>query len=157
MTITALPSQIQPVTNKRNAVMIQTYMSDLLGVTPDRGIIRFLGIPEDYLATNGNTVQGEIDNLSKDSSEDTTDTKRSNTLRRGRSRKSSKPEKLNLQARSRPGTSDKIPSPALQSPPVPDMPREMSPMDKKAEKVQKMGRRRSFLAMFSGNKQKSGI
>ncbi|KAL8713437.1 MAG: hypothetical protein Q9225_006781 [Loekoesia sp. 1 TL-2023] len=151
ITITALPSQIQPVTNKRNAVMIQTFMSELLGVTPDRGIIRFVGISEEYLATNGNTVQGEIDNLSKESSEDTTDTKRSNTLRRGRSRKSSKPEKLNLQERSRPGTSDKIPSPALQSPP---MPREMSPLDKKAEKVHKMGRRRSFLAMFSGNKHK---
>ncbi|KAL9596076.1 MAG: hypothetical protein Q9219_006024 [cf. Caloplaca sp. 3 TL-2023] len=154
MTITALPSQIQPVTNKRNAVMIQTFMADLLGVTPDRGIIRFVGISEEYLATNGNTIQGEIDNLSKESSEDTTDTKRSNTLRRGRSRKSSKPEKLNLQERSRPGTSDRIQSPPLQSPPIPAIPREMSPLDRKAEKVQKMGRRRSFLAMFSGNKQK---
>ncbi|KAL8834989.1 MAG: hypothetical protein Q9170_003510 [Blastenia crenularia] len=154
ITITALPSQLQPVTNKRNAVMIQNFMADLLGVTPDRGIIRFVGISEEYLATNGNTIQGEIDNMSKETSEDTTDTKRSNTLRRGRSRKTSKPEKLNLQERSRPGTSDKIPSPGLQSPPIPAMPREMSPLDKKAEKVRKMGRRRSFLAMFSGNKQK---
>ncbi|KAL8939805.1 MAG: hypothetical protein Q9216_003156 [Gyalolechia sp. 2 TL-2023] len=155
ITITALPSQLQPVTNKRNSVMIQTFMSELLGVTPDRGIIRFVGISEEYLATNGNTVQGEIDNLSKGSSEDTTDTKRSNTLRRGRSRKSSRPEKLNLHMeRSRPVTSDNAPSPVLQSPPLPDMPREMSPLDRRAEKVQKMGRRRSFLAMFSGNKQK---
>ncbi|KAI4189041.1 MAG: hypothetical protein L6R41_001744 [Letrouitia leprolyta] len=158
ITITALPSQLQPTTNKRNTVVIQTFLSDLLGVLPDRGIIRFVPIAEEYLATNGNTVQGEIDNLSKDSSEDTTDTnKRSNTLLgRGRSRKSSRPEKLNLQKeRSRPQTSDsKVPSPALQSPPVPDMPREMSPMDRRAEKVRKMGRRRSFLAMISGGKQK---
>ncbi|KAL9004441.1 MAG: hypothetical protein Q9188_002740 [Gyalolechia gomerana] len=155
ITITALPSQVQPVTNKRNAVMIQTFMSELLGVTPDRGIIRFVGISEEYLATNGNTVQGEIDNLSRGSSEDTTDTKRSNAVRSGRSRKSLRPEKLNLQLeRSRPVTSDKVPSPALQSPPLPEMPREMSPLDKRAEKIQKMGRRKSFLAMFSGNKQR---
>lgn len=135
--------------------MIQTFMSELLGVSPDRGIIRFVGISEEYLATNGNTVQGEIDNLSRGSSEDTTDTKRSNGLRSGRSRKSLRPEKLNLQLeRSRPVTSDKVPSPALQSPPLPEMPREMSPLDKRAQKIQKMGRRKSFLAMFSGNKQR---
>ncbi|KAL8933602.1 MAG: hypothetical protein Q9211_005689 [Gyalolechia sp. 1 TL-2023] len=158
ITITALPSQLQPVTNKRNAAMIQTFMSELLGVTPDRGIIRFVGISEEYLATNGNTVQGEIDNLSKDSSEDTTDTKRSTPLRRGRSRKSSRPEKLNLQLeRSRPVTSDKVASPASRGPPLPDMPREMTPLDKRAEKVQKMGRRKSFLALFSGNKPKIAV
>ncbi|KAL9010169.1 MAG: hypothetical protein Q9173_004869 [Seirophora scorigena] len=150
MTITALPAQIQPVTNKRNAAMIQTFMSELLGVTPDRGIIRFIGISEEYLATNGNTVQGEIDNLTKDASEDSTDNKRSSTLRRGRSRKPS----LVLQERSRPGTSDNISSPPLMSPPLPAIPREQSPLDMKVEKVQRMGRRRSFLTLFSGNKQK---
>lgn len=160
VTITALPSQMQPTTNKRNTVVIQNFLSDLLGVLPDRGIIRYVPIAEEYLATNGNTVQGEIDNLCKDSGEDTmdnTNNKRSNTLLgRGRSRKASRPEKLNLQPeRSRPATSDnKMPSPPLQSPPVPDMPREMSPMDRRAGKVRKMGRRRSFMAMFSGNKQK---
>lgn len=134
--------------------MIQNYISDLLGVNPDRGIVRFIGIAEEYLATNGMTMQGEIDNLGKESSEESTENKRSNTLRRGRSRKASKPEKLNLQERSRSGTRDNLSSPALRSPPLPAIPREMSPMDKKAEKVQKMGRRRSFLAMFSGNKPK---
>ncbi|KAI4139355.1 MAG: hypothetical protein L6R39_006328 [Caloplaca ligustica] len=157
ITITALPSQIQPVTNKRNAVMIQTYMSDLLGVTPDRGIVRFVGISEEYLATNGNTVQGEIDNMGKETSEDSGENKRSNTLRRGRSRKSSKPEKLNLQERTRPATSDQASGSALMSPPLPAMPRELSPLDKKAGKVQRMGRRRSFLAMFSGNRQKASV
>ncbi|KAL8949088.1 MAG: hypothetical protein Q9222_004778 [Ikaeria aurantiellina] len=165
MTITALPSQIQPVTNKRNAVMIQTFMSDSLGVTPDRGIVRFVGISEEYLATNGNTVLGEIENLSKNSSEDSNgavERKQSKSVRRGLSRKSSKPEKLKLQPQerfSRPGTSDnKMASPpfqpALKSPPIPEMPREPSPMDRKAEKVQKIGRRRSFLAMFAGNKNR---
>ncbi|KAL9016028.1 MAG: hypothetical protein Q9185_006594 [Variospora sp. 1 TL-2023] len=157
ITITALPSQIQPVTNKRNAVMIQTFMSELLGVTPDRGIIRFNGICEEYLATNGTTLQGEIDNLAKESSEDTTDNKRSNTLRSGRSRKYSRPEKLILQERSRPGTSDNLSSPPLTSPSLPVISREQSPLDKKAEKVQRMGRRKSFLAMFSGNKQKIAV
>ncbi|KAL8917231.1 MAG: hypothetical protein Q9208_008070 [Pyrenodesmia sp. 3 TL-2023] len=156
ITITALPSQVQSVTNKRNAAMIQTFMSDLLGVAPDRGIVRFVGISEEHLATNGTTVLGEIDNLTKESGEDPTENKRSTTLRRGRSRKASKPEKLNLQERSRPGTSNNYSSPALVSPSLPSLAREQSPLDKKTEKVQKMGRRRSFLAMFSGNKQRVG-
>ncbi|KAL8698361.1 MAG: hypothetical protein Q9201_006618 [Fulgogasparrea decipioides] len=156
MTITALPSQIQPVTNKRNAVMIQTFMSDSLGVNPDRGVVRFVAMPEENLATNGNTVLGEIENLNREISEENgADAKRSGTLRRKLSRQVSRPEKLYLQERSRPGTSDRVPSPALKSPSIPAMPEEAGPMDKKAERMRKMGRRRSFLAMFAGNRPKT--
>lgn len=156
MTITALPTQIQPTTNKRNAVMIQTFMGDSLGVTPERGVVRFVGIAEEYLATNGNTVLGEIENLSKESSEDSANgTQRSGTLRRGRSRRSSKPEKLSMPLMSRPGTSDnKVISPPIRSPPISALPEETGPLDKKAEKVPRMGRRRSFLALFAGNRNK---
>lgn len=161
MTITALPSEIKPVTNKRNAVMIQTFMTDSLAVTPDRGVVRFVPIQEEYLATNGTTVLGEIENLSRETNEGNggadTSSKRSGTLRRKLSRQTSRPEKLNLQQqRSRPGTSEQLPSPALKSPPIPAMPEDMiGPMDKKAEKVRKMGRRRSFMAMFAGNRPKT--
>ncbi|KAL8676659.1 MAG: hypothetical protein Q9186_006843 [Xanthomendoza sp. 1 TL-2023] len=156
MTITALPTQIQPTTNKRNAVMMQKFMAESLGVTPERGVVRFVGIAEEYLATNGNTVLGEIENMSKESSEDSANgTQRTGTLRRGRSRRSSKPEKLQMPLNSRPGTSDvKITSPQQMSPPIPARSEEAIPMDKKPEKVQRMGRRRSFLALFAGNRNK---
>ena len=158
MTITALPSQIQPTTNKRNSVMTQTFMADSLGVTPERGVIRFVGIAEEYLATNGNTVLGEIENLSKDSGEDSANgAQRSGTVRRGRSRRSSKAEKMHIPL-SRPATSDnKLISPPSRSPPIPNMPADQSPLDMKAAKVQKMGRRRSFLAMFAGNRSKVAL
>ncbi|KAL8860843.1 MAG: hypothetical protein Q9178_002873 [Gyalolechia marmorata] len=168
MTITALPSQIQPTTNKRNAVMMQTFMADSLGVTPERGVVRFVGISEEYLATNGNTVLGDIENLSKESSEDSANgAQRSGTLRRGRSRRSSKPERLQIPL-TRPATSDSkvispplksppLKSPPLKSPPIPAMPEEPNPLDKRAEKVHRMGRRRSFLAMFAGNRSKVAI
>ncbi|KAL8980197.1 MAG: hypothetical protein Q9205_004651 [Flavoplaca limonia] len=158
MTITALPSQIQPTTNKRNAVMMQTFMADSLGVTPERGVIRFVGIAEEYLATNGNTVLGEIENLSRDSGEDGANgAQRSGTVRRGRSRRSSKAEKNQIPL-SRPATSDnKLISPPPRSPPIPKMPEDQSPLDMKAAKVQKMGRRRSFLAIFAGNKSKVAL
>ncbi|KAL9038454.1 MAG: hypothetical protein Q9214_005273 [Letrouitia sp. 1 TL-2023] len=149
MTITALPSQIQPVTNKRNSALVQAFMADSLGVTPDRGVVRFVPVAEEDLATNGTTVLGEIETLRQDSGEENRETTRSNTIRRGRSRKASRPERLNIQERSRPGTSsDHVPTPPLLSPPVPAIPTEKSPWDKKAEKVQRMGRRRSFLALF---------
>ncbi|KAL8816423.1 MAG: hypothetical protein Q9223_004563 [Gallowayella weberi] len=146
MTITALPTQIQPTTNKRNTVMIQKFMADSLGVTPERGVVRFVGIAEEYLATNGNTVLGEIENMGKEASEDSANgTQRTGTLRRARSRRSSKPEKLQMPFNSRPGTSDnKVTSPQRMSPPIPTIP----------EKVPRMGRRRSFLALFAGNRNK---
>lgn len=45
-------------------------MRESLGVPPDRGIVRFIGVAEEYLATNGVTILGEIENLSKNSSDD---------------------------------------------------------------------------------------
>ena len=135
--------------------MIQNFMSDSLGVMPDRGLVRFVSVGEEYLATNGTTVLGEIETLSRQMCEEGSgiETKRSNTIKRVVSRKASKPEKLNLipsnRERSRPATSDgKLPTPPLQSPPIPKIPTDLSPLDKKAVKVQKMGRRRSILAMF---------
>lgn len=65
LTVTALPVQIQPTINKRNAALIQSFMSDTLGVTPDRGIIRFQTIPEENMAISGRTILGEIERLEK--------------------------------------------------------------------------------------------
>ncbi|KAH0148371.1 hypothetical protein KCU86_g22352, partial [Aureobasidium melanogenum] len=67
LTITALPSQLQPVTNKRNSALIQSFMADILAVPPERGILRFQPIAEENLATNGTTVFGEIERIEKSS------------------------------------------------------------------------------------------
>lgn len=65
LTITALPVQVQPTLNKRNAALIQAFMAETLGVPSDRGIIKFIPIPEDSLATNGMTILGEIERLER--------------------------------------------------------------------------------------------
>ena len=70
LTVTAVPVQIQPTINKRNAALIQSFMSDTLGVTPDRGIIRFQTIPEENMAISGRTILGEIERLEKQQAEE---------------------------------------------------------------------------------------
>lgn len=150
LTLTALPSQIQPTTNKRNASLIQSFMTDALGVTPDRGIVRFVGVAEEYLATNGTTVLGEIENLRKTSSEESAvdNHTRHGTLRGRNRRAMHKPSELPLREDSALRAFDTGPSPPSESPTMPPIPQEMSLLDRKAKKVQKMGRRKSFLAMF---------
>ncbi|KAF2874198.1 Tautomerase/MIF superfamily [Massariosphaeria phaeospora] len=61
LTISALPVQLQPTTNKRNAALIQSFLSETIGVPPERGIIKFVPILEDNLAINGMTVLGDIE------------------------------------------------------------------------------------------------
>lgn len=70
LTINALPTQVQPTTNKRNAALIQTFMAESIGVSPDRGIIKFVPIPEESLATNGMTILGEIERLEREHAEE---------------------------------------------------------------------------------------
>ncbi|KAK5664238.1 hypothetical protein OQA88_454 [Cercophora sp. LCS_1] len=65
MSIFALPSQVLPTTNKRNAVLIQKHMEDTLGVSPTRGLLRFVPTNEEHMAYNGKTTAGEIDELEK--------------------------------------------------------------------------------------------
>lgn len=70
LTIYALPVQLQPTTNKRNAALIQSFMFESIGVQADRGIIKFVPIQEDSLATNGMTVLGEIERLERQQAEE---------------------------------------------------------------------------------------
>ncbi|KAK0711263.1 Tautomerase/MIF superfamily, partial [Lasiosphaeris hirsuta] len=65
MTIFALPSQLLPTTNKRNAALIQRHMEEGLGVPPSRGLLRFVPTEEEHLACNGKTMAGEINELEK--------------------------------------------------------------------------------------------
>ena len=68
--ITALPSQMGPTINKRNAALIQAFMADILSVSSDRGIIKFEAIEEGNYAMNGTTMLGEIERLEKSHSEE---------------------------------------------------------------------------------------
>ena len=45
-------------------------MASSLGVLPDRGIIRFFAIGDDYLATKGTTYSGHVERLQKKSSDE---------------------------------------------------------------------------------------
>ncbi|KAK4252340.1 Tautomerase/MIF superfamily [Corynascus novoguineensis] len=65
MVVRALPSQLRPATNKRNAALLQRHMEDALGVPPHRGILRFVPVPEEHLACGGRTVAGEIEELER--------------------------------------------------------------------------------------------
>ncbi|KAH7406936.1 Tautomerase/MIF superfamily [Phaeosphaeria sp. MPI-PUGE-AT-0046c] len=70
LTVNALPVQLQPTTNKRNAALIQNFMCESIGVTPDRGIIKFVAIQEDSLAMNGMTILGDIERLERQQAEE---------------------------------------------------------------------------------------
>ena len=65
MSVYALPSQLQPTTNKRNAALIQKHMEEVLGVPNSRGLLRFVPTSEEDFASNGTTVAGQIDNLER--------------------------------------------------------------------------------------------
>jgi hypothetical protein len=71
LTINALPVQLQPTTNKRNAALIQNFMCESIGVTSDRGIIKFVAIQEESLAMNGMTILGDIERLERQQAEET--------------------------------------------------------------------------------------
>ena len=128
-------------------------MTDSLGVSADRGIVRFSPVPEENLATKGTTILGEIEALRKVSDEETGP----NLLERSKSRLANRPKELPLRGRSDSKPKSKVTSrvtspaplsPALKSPSLPPIPAEKSALDRKAEKVQRMGRRKSFLSVF---------
>jgi hypothetical protein len=54
-----------PTTNKRNAALIQAFMSDVLSVPAERGIIKFQPIMEENLAQGGTTMLGDIERREK--------------------------------------------------------------------------------------------
>jgi len=65
MSISTLPSQLLPTTNKRNAALIQKHMEEAIGVHPKRGFLRFVPNQEENVANNGKTMAGEIDDLER--------------------------------------------------------------------------------------------
>ena len=156
LTITALNSQLQPVTNKRNATLLAKAMEEGLGVAPNRGVIKFLVMSEDNLATDGRTITSEIEELEKEHAENNSSLQRNlskNTpkSKRRHSMRSLRTSKNTLPTHNEHGSpTPPISDPDRQTPPLPAIPSEKSPMDRRAEKAQKMGRRKSFIASIFG-------
>lgn len=158
MTITALASQLGPVTNKRNAALLGTHMSEELGVNARRGAIKFQVIAEENLANDGRTVAGEIEELEKEISENNLNLQRS--LSRGTTKSRKRQSMKSLRGLKNGGqlsthNESMTPTPPMSrhenTPPMPDFPPPAtSKIDRKAEKVQKMGKRKSFIATIFG-------
>lgn len=157
MTITALPSQMQPVTNKRNATLLQTFMSTTeLYVEPDRGVVKFVPMPEDNFATNGRTVAGEIEELERGVANDGSGVVhlRPSGISKSKKRMSTKSLR-SLKSKYLQPHEEYISSDSLKaSPPLPPMPNEPNTLDKRATNAPKLGRRKSFMAAVFGNKTK---
>ena len=183
LTINALASQLLPATNKRNTALIQSHMASSLGVLPDRGVIRFCAIADEFLATKGTTYSGHIERLQKKKSDEpmreivpakTEDPKPTEAppIIPHLTVDKNKKNRQSLLIQTRPSTTptpkrqfqsapvSNATSPTLQrsqpamsptapkSLPIPSIPWDNNPMDRKAVKVQKLGKRKSFLAMF---------
>lgn len=155
LTITALPCQLQPVTNKRNATLLAQHMQDSLQVSPRRGVIKFMAIAEENLANDGMTVSGEIEDLEKETSENNSSMQRSLSRGTTKSRKRQSMKSLRgVRSSPLPTHEESVPpTPTFYRqdlPPIPAPPTEKSGLDRKAEKAQKMGRRKSFIATIFG-------
>jgi hypothetical protein len=88
--VTAIPSEVQPVTNKRNAYLVQCFMAEVLHVPSNRGVVRFTALEEEKIATNGSTVAGEIERAEKDAAPTSGKEEKSNGLVRSLTSKSSR-------------------------------------------------------------------
>ncbi|KAH8815672.1 Tautomerase/MIF superfamily [Xylogone sp. PMI_703] len=152
MNISALPCLVQRITNKRNTPILQEAIKHALGVVPQRGIIRFIPIPEENYATNGRTVAGELEDLIIATAKDST--ANTGSLRGGRNDiKKSKRSMPNLRHMYPPPDIPLPPTPTVGGaiiPPIPPIPVEKSLMDRKAEKVRRVGRRKSLKTMIFG-------
>jgi Macrophage migration inhibitory factor (MIF) len=85
LTVTALASEIAPTKNKRSTALIQGFMHETLDIPSRRGIIRFEPVSEENLATNGMTALQEIEQMERNSSEES---RALRSISRNRSRKS---------------------------------------------------------------------
>lgn len=148
LTITALGSQLQPTTNKRNASLLAKHIDESLGVDPKRGVIKFMVVAEENLASDGKTISGEIEQLEKEQAETNASLQRklSNGTKKSKRRQSMLSLRGTKTGRILPTHDESMPTSPDHLPPLPAIPTEKSAMDKQAEKVQRIGRRKSFMA-----------
>ncbi|CAJ2506850.1 Uu.00g080360.m01.CDS01 [Anthostomella pinea] len=165
LAIYALPCLVQPVTNRRNAALIQRHLQESLAVKPSRGYIRFVATPEENAATGGKTVAAEIDELNK----------RSTDQEAAMSRKKSKPgRKLsaksfgNFRSPSTANLTQKVPTPPPSIPgettriaTIPEVPPTPPADDKLGELVEhkqekRASRRKSIKFALFGSRSQAG-
>ncbi|RAH46499.1 MIF domain protein [Aspergillus brunneoviolaceus CBS 621.78] len=65
MKVFALPFLIAPIMNLRSTILIQMELQKILNIAPNRGVILYIPMPEENLATNGVTVMGQLANLER--------------------------------------------------------------------------------------------
>jgi hypothetical protein len=129
-------------------------MEESLGPSPERGLVQFSSIAEENLATNGKTVAGQIDDLEKETTDDNVNLRRS--LSRGtlKAKRQSAKSMRNLKiGNPLPTHLEQITTPPMSesdTPPLSAIPIEKSNVDRKVGKVQKVGRRKSFIASMFG-------
>jgi hypothetical protein len=66
MKVFALPYLIAPITNLRSTILIQAALHDILHIQPSRGIILYIPVAEENMATNNTTMMGEVARLQSD-------------------------------------------------------------------------------------------
>lgn len=116
-----------------------------------RGVVRFIAVAEENLGTGGVTVLGEIESLSKGPSKEKieekakADGKATTHRRRTAAGNGKQPESKGKRAAE---AEEKSGEAVLQVPRMPEVPTEKSELDVRAERMQKMGKRKSFLQMF---------
>jgi hypothetical protein len=54
--ISAVDSQCQAATNKRNIALLQALLAEILSVKPERGVVKFQGFFPECIGTNSKTV-----------------------------------------------------------------------------------------------------
>jgi hypothetical protein len=158
-------------------MLLQGMLEELLNVPPSRGIVKFVELSEENFAFSGRTYAGQIEELEREHGEDISSLKR-NLSRSGPKTRTKKQSMRNMRSQktgigetlsphpeqpgqltpplsevesSRPGptvpTSVAPPPPTI---PLPAIPQEKSLLDRKAEKAQKMSRRKSFMSGLFG-------
>lgn len=142
------------------------HLEESLGVRSERGLVRFIPVPEDNLATNGRTVTGAIEDLERENDPSTvrrslsrgtaggTKPKKRHSTRSMRNVKIGSPLPTHTEQvtppRLTPSRSGEETPPLPAVPAVPAAPTGKSVMDQRAEKAHKMPRRKSFIASMFG-------
>lgn len=90
LNITALSTEIAATKNMRSTSLIQNFLAQSLGIPKERGVIKFLSINDQDLATNGMTITQEIEKQEQEYGEE----KRVLSLRSRQSNRQSKRSQL---------------------------------------------------------------
>lgn len=108
-----------------------------------------MSIPDEQLAFNGTTVLGQIDNIQRVSDEREKEQYRPVKVGPPLHKNNSVTQNYRMISQRKMPVSQSVPLSPVDSPPLlPAMPTEKSLLDRRAEKVQRLGKRKSFFNIF---------